>query len=99
MGGPRENLGRGRLAEGSCDTGAGAEIRYRPRCLSLCHQRPQGTEPRGRDGADRTGRLTSASALDEGEKIRVDDVGMGGGHAMRVILVCLQRSMLEQLRR
>ena len=49
--------------QGSCDTGAGAEIRHRPRCLSLCHQRPQGTEPRGRDGADRIGEVIGRSDL------------------------------------
>ena len=84
----------------SRDRGAGAEIRRRrPRCLSLCHQRPQAAEPGRGDGAHRTGRLIRASALDEGEKIRVDHVGVGGRHAVRIVLVGLERSMLEQLRR
>ena len=100
MGEPSQDLGRWRLAARSRDRRAGAEIRHRrPRCLSLCHQRPQGTQPRGCDGAHRTGQLTRGSALDEGEKIRVDHVGMGRRHAVRIVLVGLERSMLEQLRR
>ena len=55
MGEPRENLGRRRLAKRSRNPCAGAEIRRRrPRGVSLCHQRPQATEPRGCDGAHRT---------------------------------------------
>ena len=62
MGEPSQDLGRRRLAAGSRDRHAGAEIRRRrPRCLSLCHQRPQGAQPRGRDGAHRAGRLTRLS--------------------------------------
>ncbi len=58
MGEPRENMGRGRLAKRSRDSGAGAEIRRRrPRGVSLCHQRPQATQPGRCDGADRAPQL------------------------------------------
>lgn len=37
------------------------------------------------------------SALDEGEQIRIDHIGMGGGHAMRVAFVGFQRAIGQQL--
>ena len=50
--------------QGSRDGRAGAEIRRRrPRGFSLCHQRPQGAEPRGCDGADRTGEVIGRGDL------------------------------------
>ena len=36
-------------------------------------------------------------SLDEGEQVGVHDVGMGGAHAVREILVDFQRTILEQL--
>jgi hypothetical protein len=37
------------------------------------------------------------SALDEGEQVGIDDVGLRRDHAVRVVLVRLQRAVLEQL--
>lgn len=34
--------------------------------------------------------------LDEGEQIRVDDVGVDGQHAMRIALVDLERGVAEE---
>src|SRR5262245_33193116 len=39
------------------------------------------------------------SSLDEGEQVGVHDVGMGGAHAVRELLVDLQRAVLEELDR
>src|SRR5215831_20115365 len=36
-------------------------------------------------------------ALNEGEQIGVDDVGLRRDHAVRVVLVCLQRAVLKEL--
>ena len=39
------------------------------------------------------------SAFDEGEQIRVDDIGMRGCHAVRILLVDLERAVLQKLAR
>ena len=36
-------------------------------------------------------------ALDEGKQVGVDDVGLRRDHAVRVVLVCLQRAILKEL--
>lgn len=42
---------------------------------------------------------TAASGLKEGQQVRLDDVCVGRGHAVRQILVDLQRAVLQQLGR
>src|SRR5919106_6533944 len=37
------------------------------------------------------------SAFDEGEQIRIDDIGMRGCHAVRILLVDLERAVLQKL--
>jgi hypothetical protein len=37
------------------------------------------------------------SAFEEREQIGVNDVGVRRGHAVRVVFVCLQRAVFEQL--
>ena len=37
------------------------------------------------------------SALDEREQVGVDDVGLRRGHAVRVVLECLERRVFEEL--
>jgi hypothetical protein len=39
-----------------------------------------------------------ASALDEGQEVRVDRVGMRGRHAVRKVFVALERTMLQEFR-
>jgi hypothetical protein len=36
-------------------------------------------------------------ALEEGEQVGVDDVGLRRDHPVRVVLVCLQRAVLKEL--
>lgn len=38
------------------------------------------------------------SAFDEGEQIRIDDIGMRGCHAVRILLVDLERAVLQKLK-
>jgi hypothetical protein len=42
---------------------------------------------------------TAASGLKEGQQVRLDDVCVGRGHALRQILVDLQRAVLQRLGR
>jgi hypothetical protein len=37
------------------------------------------------------------SAFDEGEQIDIDDIGMRGCHAVRILLVDLERAVLQKL--
>ena len=42
--------------------------------------------------------LLDALALDEGQEIGIDHIGMNGKHAMRIPRIYLQRRSLDQLR-
>src|SRR5262245_32026983 len=39
------------------------------------------------------------SAFDEGEQIRIDDIGMRGCHVVRILFVDLERAVLQKLAR
>ena len=62
------------------------------------------TQPRARyqlpllpEGSTSTAAGISRSAFNEGQKIGVDDFGLGGRHAVRETLVGLQRTISQQL--
>jgi Protein of unknown function DUF72 len=92
-------MGRRRLSRRPRNCSGGTAIRRdRRRGVSLCHHRPQGAKPGGCDGAHRARRMIRASALEEGEQVRIDRISMGSGHAVRKVLVALERAVFQELR-
>jgi hypothetical protein len=80
----------------SVDRPTGPDPETAQRCGRNAHYLPPG-QTEAPFGTNIVG--TAASGLEEGQKVRIDDVCVSGGHPVRQVLVDLQRAVLQQLGR